>query len=73
MTAPDLRVMTMDVHEQFVDIVIGGARAEQGMPGFGDTLSNADAEALRQYLIGEANALRASQQRQKPPGGEDNG
>lgn len=72
-TAPDLRAMTMDVHEQFMDIVLGGARAEQGMPGFGDTLSEADAQAVRHYLIGEANALRASQQQQKPPGGKDNG
>ena len=72
-TAPDLRAMTMDVHQQFVDIVLGGARTEQGMPGFADTLSKADAQAVRHYLIGEANALRASQQQQKPPGGKDNG
>ena len=72
-TAPDLRAMTMDVHKQFIEIVLGNARAEQGMPGFSDTLSKADAEAVRHYLIGEANALRASQRQQKPPGGEDNG
>ena len=73
MTAPDLRAMNLEVHEQFIDIVLAGARAAQGMPGFADLLSKADAEAVRHYLIGEANALRASQQQQKPTGGRDNG
>jgi quinohemoprotein ethanol dehydrogenase len=51
----DLRRMTPATHKQFLDIVLRGARREQGMASFGDTLSEADAKAIHAYLARRAN------------------
>ena len=51
----DLRKMSPQTHGQFLDIVLGGARAKQGMASFADVLSKADAEAIHAYLIARAN------------------
>ena len=40
----------------FKDVVIGGARKDAGMVSFAKVLSDADAEAIRAYVITEANA-----------------
>ncbi|MGZ3365730.1 MAG: PQQ-dependent dehydrogenase, methanol/ethanol family [Caulobacteraceae bacterium] len=50
----DLRKMSPQTHGQFLDIVLGGVRAKQGMASFADVLSKADAEAIHAYLIARA-------------------
>ena len=65
-TAPDLRIMESDTHDQFLDIVLQGSLQEQGMAGFGEVLSANQAQAIQHYLISEANALRAAQHREQP-------
>ena len=52
----DLRYMSPATHGAFLDIVIGGKRATNGMASFADTLSKDDAEAIHQYVIARANA-----------------
>jgi len=51
----DLRWMTPDTHAQFLDIVLGGARTQQGMASFKDLLSKDQAERIHDYLIARAN------------------
>jgi quinohemoprotein ethanol dehydrogenase len=57
---PDLRYMPRDVHDQFLGIVLGGARRMNGMPGFGPgndfplqktAMTPEDAEALHAYIV----------------------
>src|SRR5690606_2730653 len=45
----DLRFMSAETHAAFLDIVLKGTRAANGMAGFADILSEGDAEALHQY------------------------
>ncbi|MEO6152706.1 MAG: PQQ-dependent dehydrogenase, methanol/ethanol family [Croceibacterium sp.] len=52
----DLRHMEPATHAAFLDIVLHGARAQNGMASFADVLSPADAEAIHHYLISRANA-----------------
>ena len=52
----DLRHMEPATHKDFLDIVIGGKRAQNGMASFADTLSRDEAEAIHQYVISRANA-----------------
>ncbi len=72
-TAPDLRTMSSEVHAEFSSIVLRGTLAEQGMAGFADVLDESDVQALRQFLIREANALRMSIEQSSPPSDVDNG
>lgn len=72
-TAPDLRTMDQTTHNEFIDIVRHGTRMQQGMAGFAESLSDAQAEAIRHYLIREANALRAALNQQPAPEAEDQG
>ena len=51
----DLRRMSPDIHRQFKDIVLGGARKDKGMASFADILTPADADAIHAYLIARAN------------------
>jgi quinohemoprotein ethanol dehydrogenase len=51
----DLRYMSADTHKQFLDIVLGGARADKGMASFKDLLTRSQAEAIHSYLIARAN------------------
>ena len=64
--APDLRRMTLNTHDEFLNIVLKGSLAEQGMAGFAEALSVAEAEAIQHFLIVESNALRVSQQQLEP-------
>jgi quinohemoprotein ethanol dehydrogenase len=48
---PDLRFMSAQTHQQFDAIVLGGARANQGMASFADVVSIDDAEAIHAYII----------------------
>jgi len=52
----DLRHMAPETHEAFLDIVLRGARARNGMASFADVLTPAEAEAIHHYLIARANA-----------------
>ena len=52
----DLRHMSPQTHAAFLDIVLRGARAQNGMASFADVLSAEQAEAIHQYLISRANA-----------------
>jgi quinohemoprotein ethanol dehydrogenase len=52
----DLRHMTPETHAAFLDIVIGGTRAANGMASFADLLEPEEAEAIHHYLIARANA-----------------
>jgi mono/diheme cytochrome c family protein len=54
---PDLRWSSADVHAVWQDIVIGGVLAPAGMVSFKKFLTPADAEAIRQYVLSEANRL----------------
>ncbi|MBC2778886.1 PQQ-dependent dehydrogenase, methanol/ethanol family [Parasphingopyxis marina] len=51
----DLRRMSPATHAEFMDIVRGGSRREQGMASFADLVSNEDAIAIHAYLIRRAN------------------
>ena len=52
----DLRHMMPATHAAFLDIVLGGTRAQNGMASFADVLSREQAEAIHQYLIARARA-----------------
>ena len=54
----DLRYSTPGVHSTWNGIVLERAFAELGMAGFGDILTPADAQALRSYVVEQANARR---------------
>jgi mono/diheme cytochrome c family protein len=64
--APDLRSMTKEIHTQYADIVRGGSRANNGMPAFADTLSEAEIEAIRGFLVTQANRIRSWQESRQP-------
>jgi quinohemoprotein ethanol dehydrogenase len=51
----DLRYMSAESHARFLDIVLGGTRAQQGMASFRDLLSKDQAERIHDYLIARAN------------------
>ena len=51
----DLRWMTAETHAEFNDIVLRGIRNERGMAGFGDILTQDQADAIHAYLIARAN------------------
>jgi quinohemoprotein ethanol dehydrogenase len=46
----DLRYMSTETHKAFLDIVLKGSRAANGMASFADVLSEDDAEAIHQYV-----------------------
>ena len=51
----DLRYMTEETHEKFMEITLGGLYTEKGMVGFARRLSEQDAEDIHAYLIQRAN------------------
>jgi len=54
-TVPDLRYANKDTYQQWVGIVIGGARSPRGMPAF--EMSVEDAEAIRAWVLSQAYEL----------------
>jgi quinohemoprotein ethanol dehydrogenase len=48
---PDLRFASADTHAHFSDIVLGGVRAEKGMPSFADVLTPADVRLIQAYVV----------------------
>jgi quinohemoprotein ethanol dehydrogenase len=51
---PDLRYASKQVHEQFDEIVLGGARQTFGMPSFNDILTPEQVQAIEAYLLSRA-------------------
>jgi quinohemoprotein ethanol dehydrogenase len=54
---PDLRWSTAQVHAIWQDIVRGGVLKSLGMVSFAEFVSEDDAEAIRQYVLSEANRV----------------
>jgi hypothetical protein len=50
--------MTQETHEQYTDIVMRGSRLDKGMAGFEGTLDVDQAEAIRVFVVSEANKIR---------------
>jgi alcohol dehydrogenase (cytochrome c)/quinohemoprotein ethanol dehydrogenase len=48
---PDLRYSAPAVFDRFQEIVLGGALANNGMPSFKQTLSEAELAAIRVYVL----------------------
>ncbi|MEO6078742.1 MAG: PQQ-dependent dehydrogenase, methanol/ethanol family [Steroidobacteraceae bacterium] len=60
---PDLRYSgALGSAQAFKAIVIDGALTKNGMVSFAAAMSADDAEAIRAYIVGKANAARAAQQ-----------
>ncbi|HEX4337953.1 MAG TPA: PQQ-dependent dehydrogenase, methanol/ethanol family [Polyangiaceae bacterium] len=56
---PDLRnALAIRKADSFASIVLGGSLKDQGMVGFSDVLTPAQAEAIRAYVVGRANDPR---------------
>jgi len=60
--APDLRLMSLESHAAIRDIVLGGSRAQQGMPDFEDAISTEELESIRAFIVTQARQLRQYQQ-----------
>lgn len=56
---PDLRELSEEVNHNFDAIVLGGARANQGMPSFAKRLTKTDLAAIQAYLARQRAAQRA--------------
>ena len=48
---PDLRFMTIDKHQKFLDVVLAGTHANSGMIAHDDLLTEEQALAIQSYLI----------------------
>jgi PQQ-dependent dehydrogenase (methanol/ethanol family) len=59
---PDLRYASAEVHDRFLDIVLGGARVALGMPAFDDLLDEAQASAIQQYVLSRAAGATSARQ-----------
>ena len=67
-TFPDLRRSPMILDQAaFDNVVLHGALAARGMGAFADRLQAGDAEALRAYLVGQAQAARRAPAFGGPP------
>ncbi len=62
---PDLGKINETIHAAFKDVVLKGALSKNGMSSFEDILSEADVEALHQFLISEQKKLYALENPQK--------
>jgi quinohemoprotein ethanol dehydrogenase len=51
---PDLRYSSKEILDSFASIVLGGARASDGMPSYKKILSVKEVEAIRAYVISRA-------------------
>ena len=60
--APDLRLMNLNTHSEMADIVIGGSRAERGMPEFEDTITPSQLESIRAFVVEQARRLKEFQE-----------
>ena len=63
---PDLRYSSKEVLDSLASIVLGGARASNGMPSYKKILSEEDVKAIRAYIIARAQeAARPTQASQR--------
>jgi quinohemoprotein ethanol dehydrogenase len=62
---PDLRRMSRKTYDDFENIVLGGKRSEAGMYSYKDLLNRQEALAIRDYIIHQATADYASQEKDK--------
>ena len=60
--APDLRLMTLSTHDEMSDIVIGGSRANRGMPEFRDAITSDQLESIRAFVVEQARRLKEFQE-----------
>ena len=60
--APDLRLMTLSTHDEMSDIVIGGSRADRGMPEFRDAITSDQLESIRAFVVEQARRLKEFQE-----------
>ena len=56
---PDLNYLGAQAHSEFMAIVRGGLRLHQGMPAFGEQLTEDDANAVHAFLIAQAQRAKA--------------
>jgi mono/diheme cytochrome c family protein len=61
---PDLRRTPLLGEEAFEGVVLGGALAPRGMPGFARQLTRHDLAAIRAYLVSRAREDREAEDRQ---------
>ena len=54
---PDLKLSRAEVFDKYRSIVLDGALAEAGMPGFKSALKPEDADAIRAYILSLRNAM----------------
>jgi len=67
---PDLRWSSPQVHEIWQDIVRGGMLKARGMVNFSEFVTEQDAEAIRQYVLAEANRLYRRNHPEQAAGGD---
>ncbi len=60
--APDLRLMTLSTHDEMSDIVIGGSKADRGMPEFRDAITSDQLESIRAFVVEQARRLKEFQE-----------
>ena len=60
-SVPDLRYATMDTHVSWNAIVLDGAYLSNGMPGFGEVLTEEEAGLLQAFVIQQAKILQVEQ------------
>ncbi len=58
---PDLRMMSIDTHELFQEIVYQGILSDNGMSSFSDVLSEKDVESIYHYIVNTATIDRTVQ------------
>ncbi|MBC2667160.1 PQQ-dependent dehydrogenase, methanol/ethanol family [Novosphingobium flavum] len=63
----DLRKMSPQTHAEFLDIVLGGKRAKNGMAPFTDKLTPAQAQLVHKYLVARAREDWAEIKREPAP------
>jgi mono/diheme cytochrome c family protein len=57
---PDLRMSSNAVFASYKEIVLDGSLAANGMASFADNLTADDVEAVRQYVLSQANTAWAA-------------
>ena len=57
---PDLRFASLEVHDQFSDIVLGGTRQHKGMASFADALSLDEVRFVHAYVIEQAKLVEVA-------------
>jgi quinohemoprotein ethanol dehydrogenase len=55
---PDLAYSTIETHNMYKDIVLGGVFLEKGMPNFNGRLTEEQAELIHQHILSSAKRER---------------